>query len=90
MKKVFELIKGKIYQKGNTKRIDFFGTRADYKVSMIFYSITSSGNIKVGDIVGERGGMPSNVRNRIAQLRYRNNMPYWWIEDGTGSLILTL
>jgi hypothetical protein len=82
---VWKLINPYLYKKGDYTMIDFEGTHSDYKMHMIFYNVTKSGNIAVGDVYATReGGIPSGIRRRIAQ---RIHPDTWFISDGTGSLV---
>lgn len=77
-----------VYEKDNLKMIKFQGTRGDYTSELVFVGVTPTGNIRAKEIVGHaQGGIPDRFRNRIAKLRTRDSKYYWWIEDGTGSLI---
>lgn len=84
------IVKPHLYKKNNNTMINFEGTRSDYTVPMIFQGVTPSGNLRVREVTGTKeGGIPDKFRNRVAQLRKKTATSghYWWIEDGTGSLI---
>lgn len=69
--------------------IDFHGTRGDYQVPMQLRKITPKGHLKLTEYTGTlAGGIPSNPRGRMAKLHLDQNEPYWFISDGTGSLVL--
>ena len=87
-KEVQNLIEPHLYKSKGYTYINFKGTYSDYKVPMIFVGVTASGHIRVKDVTGTKeGGIPSSFRNRVAKQRHRESGYYWWIEDGTGSLI---
>lgn len=85
-----KLIKEMEYKENGLSKIDFHGTRSDYQVDMLLGNLTPKGNLKVREITGtKQGGIPSSFRNRIAQLNTDyDGEPYWFINDGTGSLVL--
>jgi hypothetical protein len=97
--KVWKIINPLLYKENGFAMLDFQGSRSDYKHSVIFHNVTESGNIKVSEVIGHaEGGIPNKFRKRIAQLNYSTitqpnytsdaDYMYWWIEDGTGSVIL--
>lgn len=88
-KEIEDLLKPFLYEEHGFTMMDFEGTRSDYKVPMVFLKITPQGNLKLREVTGyAQGGMPDKFRNRVAKQRERNGEHYWFIEDGTGSMIL--
>jgi hypothetical protein len=80
-----------VYKKNGREWIDFNGTRGDYKSELLFMGTTDAGNLKVGEVNGWVDGKPCNIKRRLAKLRREESHErkiYWYIEDGTGSLIL--
>lgn len=87
-KQVQETIKPHLYSRNGLTMIDFQSVRMDFKVPVIFVAVTQAGHIRVKDIVSTKAdGIPDKFRNRVAKQRHRDSGYYWWIEDGTGSLI---